>query len=301
MKSSFRRPHTGRFFYGVTPIKADKSYPTMRKTSVDIGVNWVSWLRDQAAKYYIWDEKAQYHRVLHPCSSLDVSPNRTLRDAWQKLPRYHQSFPHLHSNLFIRQLNQMRLSERTRVSIFFAAHGLKNFEFLNHGGRAITFRALHMPTGQIRVARMEAQHSGRFPRPDHSVILQPFATNEGHFHFYGDVKLEILPEVVPLSRLYLEINEMNIPLVRKAFQDAVYDLSWGTNMMYGTQMFDRDAEAQNVGVLPDGRIVSFDPEVVRGARAENKHRHFNTPALLRDASTQQLALIYPRRKLVMPL
>lgn len=261
----------------------------MRKASVDIGVNWVSWLRDQAARHYIWDNTAQYFRI----KARRGATERTLRDAWHILPTQRKHFPHLRDNLFGRLLPELPLSARVRISTFFAARGLRDFEFLDHGGRAIVFRAQHFPTGQMRLARMEAPHSGRYPRPKHPVILQPFASNEGHFGFYGDVKLEILPEILPLSKLYSEISNMEVPLLKSAFQQAVFDLSWGVNMMLSHDMFDRDAEAQNVGIRPDGRVVSFDPEIVRGAKAHEKHLYFKTPELLRDANAQQLALIYP--------
>ena len=266
----------------------------MSRTFVDIGVNWVHWLQEQAARRYTWDDKAQYHRVLHEKVAAHTRlPARTLRDAWARLPQELAYFPNLKSNLFVSELDCLPVSARARISAFFTAQGLRDFEFLDHGGRAITYRALHVPTGQIRVARMEAPHCSRFPRPHHSVVLQPFATNEGRMKHYGDIKLEVLPEVVPLSHLYKDINDIEVPLLKKAFQDAVWDLSWGTNLMYSHRMFDRDAEAQNVGLLPDGRIASFDPEVVTGERAERKQSRFKTPRLLRDASAQQLALVYP--------
>ena len=281
-------PHRKVFLWLATAQTATH-FIAMGKTSVDIGVNWVSWLRDHAARHYIWDETAHYFRINAPRGVTE----RTLRDAWNKLPAQHARFPHLHSNLFSRLLPELPLSARAHISTFFSARGLRDFEFLDHGGRAIVFRAHHYPTGQMRIARMEAPHSGRYPRPKHPVILQPFASNEGHFRFYGDVKLEILPEIFPLSKLYPEISKMEVPLLKSAFQQAVYDLSWGVNMMLSRDMFDRDAEAPNVGIRPDGRVVSFDPEIVRGPKAHEKHLHFKTPGLLRDANAQQLALVYP--------
>lgn len=269
------------------------THGTMMRASVDIGVNWVSWLREQAVRHYVWYAAAQYHRVLHPRQTSDISPGRTLRDAWQRLPPQHDKFPNLRSNLFIRLLHNLPVSARAHISDFFTAHGLRDFRFLDHGGNAITFRAYHIPTGQIRVARLEAPHSGRFQRPRHPVILQPYASNEGHYHFYGNVKLEVLPEIVPLARLYLEINKIQIPLLKHVFQDAVYDIACGTNLMYGSRMFDLDAEAQNVGFRWDGCVLSFDPEIITGAAAQDMLHDYETPKLLRDANAQQLALIYP--------
>ena len=265
----------------------------MSKVSVDIGMNWVAWLQDHAARYYTWDEKAQYHRVTGVQTSQGLKPARTLREAWLALPRVHESFPHLKSNLFVRDLASLPLSARMHISSFFEARGLRDFEFLGHGGRAVAYRALHVPSGQMRVARMEGVHSQRFPRMDHPVILQAYASNEGFTQSYGDIKLEILPEVVPLSRLYKDTESVQVPLLKDAFHHAIYSLARGVNMMHGSHSFDNDADPANVGLRADGRIVSFDPEVVTGARAQGKQRYFKTPALLRDASAQQLLLIYP--------
>lgn len=269
-------------------------FAAMSKISVDIGVNWVQWLRDRAARHYVWDPRARYHRVAGPAKQPAApGPARSLRDAWEQLPRVQQDFPHLRHNFFVRDLADLPSRARARISLFFEAYGLRDFEFLGHGGRAIAYRALHGPSGQMRVARMEGAHSHRFPRIGHPVILQPYATNEGFTRHYGGIKLEILPEVVPLSHLYKDIGGENVPLLKDAFQHAIYSLARGVNMMHGPSSYDNDADAANVGLRPDGRIVSFDPEIVTGAVAREKHRYFKTPPLLRDASAQQLLLIYP--------
>lgn len=265
----------------------------MGKGSVDIGINWVSWLKQQADRYYVWDERAQYHRVLHPVPLRPVRPAHTLRDAWCRLPQQYEKFPNLPGNLFVCELKKLSIVSRAQIGAFFSAQGLRDFEFLGHGGRAIAYRALHVPTGQMRVVRMEAPHACRFPRPHHPAILQPFASNEGHMKPFGDIKLEVLPEVVPLSRLYRPLYEMPDSFMKEAFMDAVYDFARGTNMAYSVNMYDRDAKAQNVGLRADGRIVSFDPEVVTGTAAQRKHRYFKVPSILRDANAQQLSLVYP--------
>lgn len=265
----------------------------MSEVFVDIGVNWVQWLRDQAARYYVWDKRARYYRVtgVHQCSSLP--PARSLRDAWDQLPRVQQDFQHLKSNFFVRDLADLPSKTRARISLFFEAQGMRDFEFLGHGGRAIAYRALHAPSGQMRVARMEGAHSFRQPRPDHPAVLQPYAANEGFAQHYGGIKVEILPEIVPLSRLYREIDNQHVPLLKDSFRHAIYSLARGVNMMHGPSSYDNDADAANVGLRPDGRIVSLDPEVVIGAHAQEKHRHYKTPSMLRDVSAQQLLLIYP--------
>lgn len=269
-------------------------FAVMSNGFVDIGVNWVQWLRDLAARHYVWDARAGYHRVigLHKQPST-MTPARSLRGAWERLPRVQQDFPHLKNNFFVRDLAALPEKTRARISLFFEAHGMRDFEFLGHGGRAIAYRALHAPSGQMRVARMEGVHSHRFARPDHPVVLQPYVTNEGLTPHYGDIKVEILPEIVPLSRLYDDVPGDHVPMLKESFQHAIYSLARGVNMMHGASSYDNDADAANVGLRPDGRIVSLDPEVVTGARAQEKQRHFKTPSLLRDASAQQLLLIYP--------
>lgn len=264
----------------------------MSEGLVDIGVNWVQWLRDRAARYYVWDAHGRYYRVQH---GLSVSPPaRNLRDAWKQLPRVARDFPHLNHNFFVRDLAQLPFQTRALINLFYEAHGMRDFEFLGHGGRAIAYRALHAPSGQIRVARMEGMHRHRYARPDHPVVLQPYATNEGCMQSHGGIKIEILPEIVPLSRLYKEVDsQQHITLLKESFHHAIYNLSRGVNMMHGMSSYDCDADPANVGLRPDGRIVSFDPEIVTGMPAQEMHRHYQTPSLLRDASAQQLLLIYP--------
>ncbi|QQG36931.1 MAG: hypothetical protein HYS17_03935 [Micavibrio aeruginosavorus] len=260
-----------------------------RFQSPDTGRNWVNWLREQAAQAYVWDEAGQYHRVIAPRGPTA----RTLREAWQSLSAADERFPSLKHNLFVGALPRLPLAARAQINAFFSAQGLRDFEFLDHGGRAIAFRAYHLPSRQFRIARMEAPHGCRYARPRHPAILQPFASNEGRMKAYGDIKLEILPEVMPLAKLYKACDADQVKLLRDLFHEAVLGLSWGTNLMYPATMFDRDAEPQNVGVRPDGRIVSFDPQIITGAPAQAAQRHFKTPGILKDASTTQLALIYP--------
>lgn len=260
-----------------------------RTSPVDMGVNWVSWLRDQATRFYTWDAVGQYHRVITP----HRPTARSLRESWQRLPALTTQFPNLKHNLFMRALPHLPLAARAQINAFFAAHGLRDFEFLDHGGRAIAFRAFHVPSRQLRIARMEAPHHCRYPRPDHPTVLPAFASNQGRMGGYGDIKLEILPEVMPLSKIFKAQDLGQTELLRDLFHEAVFGLSWGTNVMYPVTMFDRDAEPQNVGLRPDGRLVSFDPQIITGARAQVAHRNFKTPGVLQDASAQQLALVYP--------
>lgn len=255
----------------------------------DVGRSWVSWLREQASRSYVWDEKGQYHRVVAPRGPA----SRTLREAWQSLPAAAERFPNLKHNLFVRALPYLPLAARGQINAFFSAQGLRDFEFLDHGGRAIAYRAYHLLSRQFRIARMEAPHACRYVRPCHPTVLQPFASNEGRMVAYGDIKLEILPEVVPLSRLYRDCDAGRVQLLRDLFHEAMSGLSWGTNLMYPETMFDRDAEPQNIGLRSDGRLVSFDPQIITGPAAQRAQRHFNAPGILKDANAQQLALVYP--------
>lgn len=264
----------------------------IHKNSVDIGVNWVQWLRDFAERYYVWDAPAHYHRVSGLNPPALQAPAENILKAWDGLPALQEQQPHLRHNKFVRDLSDLSTGVKMRIHDFFAQSGLRDFEFLDFGGRAITYRAHHTPSGQIRVARMEGVHQGRKPRPDHPVVLQPYQSNQGRMKPYGGIKLEVLPEIVPLSKAFRQYAAPQVPLLKEAYYKAAVDLGWGTNLMYAG-MFDRDAEFQNIGIRPDGKLVSFDPEIITGAPAQNLQRHFKTPKLLRDASAQQLLLIYP--------
>ncbi len=268
----------------------------MSHHSVDIGVNWVQWLRDFAQRYYVWDSQARYHRVsgLNPPSP--YPPAENIRSAWNKLPQLVEDMPHLRHNFFVRDLSTLSEGAQTRINTFFTACGLRDFEFLGFGGRAITYRALHGPSGQYRVARMEGAHSARMPRPVHPVVLQPYQTNQNAMARHDNIKLEIMPEIVPLNKAFHKAALPEIPLLKEAYYQAAVGLGWGTNMMYNQNMFDRDAEYHNIGIRPDGRLVSFDPEIITGACARERHLQQKTPKLLNDASAQQLLLLYPGYK-----
>ncbi len=261
----------------------------MEERNVDTGVNWVGFLRAQAQRAFIWDEPAQYFRV----RAVRGETYPTLLQAWDHLGDNSARFPNLAHNLFADQVLYLSDRVRNRINRFFIKQGLTDFEFLDHGGRALAYRARHIPTGQMRIVRMESPHSHRFARPQHAGILQPFASNQDDMMRFGNMKLEVLPEIMPLSKIWRSKCQGD-ELMQEPFSGVIAGLSRGTNMLYSVSMFDADAEPQNVGLRPDGRIVSLDPEVVTGARAERQHRHFITPFVLRDASLQQLALIYPR-------
>lgn len=258
------------------------------KRSVDIGVNWVSWLQDQAARHFVWDEQGQYYRVRAERGT--TYPD--LRTAWDNIGRHQPDFPNIHNNLFADRVQFLSRMLAARIAQFFSKQELTDFELLDHGGRALAYRARHIPTGQMRIARMEASHNGRCLRPAHPVVLPPFASNEDDLKRYADFKLEIMPEIMPLSKILRACDVHKDSILSDHFYRAVNGLSWGTNLMYPQDMFDRDAELQNVGVRPDGKIVTLDPEIVTGPRAILKHRHFITPGIVKDASAQQLALIY---------
>ena len=257
--------------------------------SVDIGVNWVVWLQDQAARHFVWDEPGRYYRVRAGRGA--IYPD--LRTAWDNIGNHQAAFPNIHHNLFADRVQFLSNRLSARIAGFFSRQGLTDFELLDHGGRALAYRARHIPTGQMRIARMEAPHSGRCLRPVHPVVLPPFASNENDLKRYSDFKLEIMPEIMPLSKILRGYDICKDSILSDHFYRAVNGLSWGTNLMYPPHMFDRDAELQNVGVRPDGKIVTLDPEIVTGQRAILKQRHFITPGIVQDASAQQLALIYP--------
>ncbi len=263
---------------------------SMNRSFPDTGTNWVSWLRTQAAEAYAWDDRAQYWRVRQ---ELPYKVHPRLKDAWHALPGLLADFPQLNGNLFARCLQDMDSDTKDRIEDFFMAQGYADFQFLGHGGRALAFRARHIPSGQIHVARMEAPHSARSVRPVHPVVLQALASNEDDMQMHGDMKLEVLPEIVPLTKLHSPVAHTDNTFLHQIYNRAVYDLALGTNLFYPTTMFDHDCEPQNIGIRPDGRIVSFDPAFLLGRKGERRQIRFRTPSLLQDASTQQLALVYP--------
>lgn len=165
------------------------------------------------------------------------------------------------------------LREETRegISAFFAERGLSDFSFFDHGGRAVVFRAREGQSGRIRIVRVEADHASRSIRPAHDTVLAALSSNQADVRAYEGVKLEVVPEIVPLHKLparaLLASEEESL-----SFHKATYEISHGTNTRYRRGMYDRDSDSPNIGILPDGKVVSLDPEFIFGRRAVMWHR-----------------------------
>lgn len=240
---------------------------------------WSSWsdtiafLKEQANAAYVWNEdlgywqvKERWHYWGHP-EPVITMPVRHLRDAFEQADLWHKNHPSLSGNFMMRAWPA--LSERVQkdIAYFFEAEGqLQNFDFLDHGGRAMVFTAKDRQTGRTRVARMETNHDGRTPRLKHSTVLQPYLSNEGDMWWCNDIKLEILPEIVPLHKIpgRRELCAQD----EHAYHQMTYWLSHGTNWMYDWEMYDYDADVTNVGLLPGGKIVSLDPQYLFNAAAK---------------------------------
>lgn len=174
--------------------------------------------------------------------------------------------------------------------------GYTDFQFIDHGGRALAFRTDNKHTGEQHILRIEAPHSHRMHRPHHNTVLPAFHTwgedsKEGGDYFHN-IKIEICREVLPLSKLPLRKDYLHTQDLVNIFHRALHAVSWGTNMTYPIGLFDRDADPHNVGLLPNGHVVTFDPEMITGAAAMIAHHRFKDPLMLRDASSWQLRNLY---------
>lgn len=254
--------------------------------------NLVSWLKDQAGLSFTFDRASQQHRVKDT-----LVPSR-----YPVFSSLSQSIHHLVQNLNGRAINCLMfdkwqsLSKQGRYDVIdklddtLRAWGYHDFQFLDCGGRAFAFRTIHAPSGQMRVLRVEAPHADRQDRPKHSTVAQTYHSVEGPE--ISDIKIEVCDEFLPLNKIP-DAKKFHSPLspFYKYYGDLVH-LAAGTNMTYAATYFDLDAEPQNVGLTPCGHVVSFDPQIIQGPEALNFYRHFKDPSFLRDASTEQLRLVY---------
>lgn len=177
-----------------------------------------------------------------------------------------------------------------RMDDFVSDHGYQVLEFFDHGGRAMVFRVRHAPTGKQLVLRVEGDHTHRQPRPVHSTVLQAVLSNQAMLDDFSHIKMEILPEIIPLTKLPARARCRGDDRLSKIFNDAVLDLSWGTNRTYPKNWFDFDAEPQNTGMMPDGRVVTLDPEIFTGTKAIKRRQRFSRN--YRDLPRDFLPLLY---------
>ncbi len=238
------------------------------------------WLINQAASVYCWNNellywqvKTRWHYAGGP-AYLPVPVSERLCQSFNHQDVWHHNKPNLKDNLMFRLWPELSHQMKRKVASFFEENNLTDFDFFDHGGRAMVFLSTDKTNGRQRIARMEANHSFRSIRPENPTVLQPFVTNEGDVDSYDGIKLEIMPEIVPLNKLPARSHYPSGFSLARDFHVAVFHLSFGTNLTYGDEIFDADSEPQNVGVLPDGKIVSHDPEFRFGVQARELQTHF---------------------------
>lgn len=233
----------------------------------DLYTSWpaaIAFLKAQAKDAYVWDERLSYWAVKtrwHYWDSpprIETSAAPRLKEAFAHAAAWHQNHPSLRHNFMMNVWAELSDPMQSRIASFFEENGLTDFDFLDHGGRGMVFHARDQKTGRTRIARLEADHSSRTRRLNHPSVLQAYHHNEDDLERYQRVKLEILPEIIPLHKM------PGRRLVGKDEQQAyhimTYFLAHGTNLTYSNHIYDYDASVENVGLLPDGKIVSLDPQ-----------------------------------------
>ncbi len=235
--------------------------------------NASAWTRHQAAQVYTYDDALSYWKVTRRWHFAGYEPyiaapvSKKLIDSFKHELTWHKNHPNLRHNLMLRDWLRLPMPVRKKIALFFEGNGLTDFDFFDHGGRAMVFLATDMNSGKRRIARMEADHHSRSIRPAHPSVLQSLHSNQDSLADYERIKLEILPEIVPIHKLPARDAQSSVPPMAKDFHEASYYLGHGSNLTYHGAMFDRDADPQNMGLLPDGRVVSLDPEFIFGDEA----------------------------------
>ena len=250
--------------------------------------NLVDWLKDQARLSFVFDRSSKRYHV----NDAVVSATQPVFSVWSQsvhhLCKEQVDFPNLLHCLMFRKWNDLLTNERQdiieHIDATLSAWGYNDFQFLDHGGRAMAFRTAHRPSGERRVLRIEAPHEARRDRPVHPTVAKPHHAIEGAA--FDGIKIEICDEFVPLNKL------PDVSLFYSHFYSDFVDLAHAANMTYPQTLFDRDAEPQNVGLSPDAHILTFDPQIITGEEAMDAHRHFKDPYIFRDASSAQLRLVY---------
>ncbi|WP_051054920.1 hypothetical protein [Micavibrio aeruginosavorus] len=230
----------------------------------------IEWMRAQAWASFHADGMVNHDAIWQPKNDVPATRYATLSDAFNALNQLAPTFSNLGGNLAVRAWAPMPDVVRARMTDFVADHGYTDLSYLGNGGRAVALRARHSASGEMRVVRVEGDHHCRQPRPLHSTVLQAFSSNQNMLDDFDQVRIEMLPEVVPLTRL----PERLVSEGGRAYTNAIVDLSWGTNKAYPRDWFDYDAEPQNVGILPNGQVVTFDPEIFTDADAAQRRREF---------------------------
>lgn len=230
----------------------------------------IEWLRAQARVSYHADGMVNHDAIWQPTNDVPATRHATLSDAFNALNQLAPAYCNLGGNLAMRAWGPMPDAVQKRMAEFVADQGYTDLSYLGNGGRAVAFRARHGASGEMRVVRVEADHNCRQLRPVHPTVLQAFVSNQNMLDDFDQVRIEMLPEVVPLTRLPERVGARD----GRAYTNAILDLSWGTNKAYPRDWFDYDSEPQNVGILPTGQVVTFDPEIFIDADAAQRRREF---------------------------
>lgn len=250
----------------------------------------ILWLQAQAALAYEHDPGSGVAKVRRADGFVPPYQGQSLSAVFHSLPQLYKTYPALSGNLMARSWPHLPPQTIQRMDDFLNDHNYEVLEFFDHGGRAMVFRVRHAPTGHQLVLRVEGDHQHRQPRPLHSTVLQPLLTNQAVLDDFSRIKMEVLPEIIPLSKLPDRDRSRRDAQLSKIFNDAVVDLAWGTNRTYPKNWFDFDAEPQNVGMMPDGRVVTLDPEIFIGAKAIARRERFSRN--YRDLPPDFLPLLY---------
>lgn len=121
-------------------------------------------------------------------------------------------------------------------------------------------------------------------------MLPALATNAGSEAQYEGVKLEVLQEVVPLCKLPAYPSEDGEADTTLRFGDTTLEIAKAINVVYEPHMFDRDADVSNVGIMPDGKVVTLDPAFVFGDVAALKHKILRYGVMLLPTAERAAAL-----------
>lgn len=245
----------------------------------------IEWLREQAALAFDAEGRVRFRL----CAPIPLIKKGSLRTAFSRVARMQYDNRLLFGNLTMRWRHNITPQTWRLMDEFLGDAGYSGYTYLGNGGRAVAFLVKKRGGDRPYVLRVEVSHRDRQVRPNHPTVLQPYLANQSIVHEFQGVKLEVLDEILPLSRMPERLSDERLgeEYARGASVAKVF-LGWGTNVTYPEDWFDYDADPGNVGVLPGGRIVSFDPEINVGDAAQIRHARVVaahpglTPSILRD-------------------
>lgn len=236
-----------------------------------------AWLKTQAALVYRFNIELDYFEVRNRWHFEGHQPfiptplTERLKDSFQYAATWykrqpsllHQTPSGLKTHRTIDKWSRLSSEAKKRISDFFSDHGLHNFDYFDHGGWGIVFKAQDRETGRNRIARIGTDLTKDRWRPVNEAVLPLYADNYSDLTRYEDLKLEIMAEVVPLMK-FPSRPSVTSNTALSEFLNAAKEITMGTNLLYPDDWFDEDCDPANAGVLPDGKVVSFDPLFKRG-------------------------------------